>query len=77
MSKEAITVTIDRHLHQWIKEKGGNKSKVVNSLLSQMWHKAQNRIKGHGYATPLEQAKDNFEEHMRLLNQELDRMGEE
>jgi hypothetical protein len=76
MGKEAITVTIDRHLHQWIKEKGGNKSRVVNQLLSKMWHNDQNRPKGHGYATPLAKAKDNFDEHMRQLNEVLDEMGE-
>ncbi len=37
MAKDAITVTIDRHLHTWIKEKGGNKSKIVNNLLHKQW----------------------------------------
>ncbi len=37
MAKDAVTVTIDRHLHDWIKEKGGNKSRVINNLLHTMW----------------------------------------
>ena len=37
MGKEAVTITIDSHLHQWIKEKGGNKSRVVNTLLHECW----------------------------------------
>lgn len=37
MGKEAITVTVDSHLHQWIREGGGNKSKVVNSILAKAW----------------------------------------
>ena len=37
MAKEAVTITIDRHLHQWIKEKGGNKSRVMNTLLHDCW----------------------------------------
>jgi predicted transcriptional regulator len=39
MAKEAITITVDGHIHQWIKEKGGNKSKVVNTLLHSLWVK--------------------------------------
>ena len=41
MGKEAITITIDSHIHQWIKEHGGNKSKVVNRLLVNAWLKTQ------------------------------------
>lgn len=41
MGKEAITITIDSHIHQWIKEQGGNKSKVVNRLLANAWYKTQ------------------------------------
>ena len=37
MAKDALTVTIDRHLHDWIKEKGGNKSRIVNNLLHKQW----------------------------------------
>ncbi len=37
MAKDAVTVTIDRHLHDWIKEKGGNKSGVINNLLHKIW----------------------------------------
>ena len=37
MGKEAITITIDRHIHQWIKDQGGNKSRVVNRILTNAW----------------------------------------
>ena len=35
--KDTITVTIDRHLHDWIKEKGGKKSRIVNEILHKQW----------------------------------------
>ena len=37
MGKEAITITIDTHLHQWIKDQGGNKSRAVNKILMNAW----------------------------------------
>jgi glycogen synthase len=72
MGKEAITVTIDRHLHQWIKEKGGNKSRVVNQLLHECWNKQRDKPR----ESPLHLRKRSFDEHMKQLDEVLDEMGE-
>jgi len=80
MVKEAITITIDRHIHQWIKDKGGNKSKVVNTLLTSLWIRATE----NGSQTSQRQLSDLMGEekeeymkkHMAKLNAELDRMME-
>jgi len=63
MAKEAVTITIDRHLHQWIKEKGGNKSKVVNSLLHECWIKQRDNPR----VWPSPNVKDKHDEHMKKV----------
>ena len=73
MAKEAVTITIDSHLHQWIKEKGGNKSRVVNSLLHQCWINQRDKPR----ESPLHLRKRTFEDHMKQLEERLDKMGEE
>jgi hypothetical protein len=37
MGKVVLTVTIDAHLDQWIKQKGGMKSRIVNTILHDAW----------------------------------------
>ena len=73
MGKEAITVTIDRHLHQWIKEKGGNKSRVVNQLLHECWIKQRDKPR----ESPLQRRKLSFEEHWIQLQKEMDAKQDE
>ena len=64
MAKDAMTITIDRHLHDWIKEKGGNKSKIVNSLLHTSWINEGNKKR----STPsLAQMDRNLKDHMAKM----------
>ena len=74
MPKEAITITIDRHIHQWIKDQGGNKSRVVNRILNQVWVKNKKTV---AKESPLLLRQRSFEAHWEQVQAELDRMGEE
>jgi len=80
MVKEAITITIDRHIHQWIKDKGGNKSKVVNTLLTSLWIRATPesfQVKQRQLSDLMGEEKEEYmKKHMAKLNAELDRMME-
>jgi len=80
MVKEAITITIDRHIHQWIKDKGGNKSKVVNTLLTSLWIRATEpgaETSQRQLSDLMGDEKDQYmKKHMAKLNAELDRMME-
>ncbi len=68
MAKDCMTVTIDRHLHDWIKEKGGNKSKIVNSLLHESWINEGNK---KPRKQTMRHKKKNFDNHMQQLFKEL------
>ena len=72
MAKDAVTVTIDRYLHDWIKEKGGNKSRVVNRMLTIMWQSEALKPVNKRRESPLHRRRRNFEAHMKQLNAELD-----
>jgi glycogen synthase len=72
MAKEAVTITIDSHLHQWIKEKGGNKSRVVNTLLHQCWINQRDKPR----ESPLLLRKRTFDDKWKQLEELLDKKAE-
>ena len=60
MGKVVLTVTIDAHLDQWIKQKGGMKSRVINTILHNAWIN-----EGNKKSKP--RTKGNIEDHMKKV----------
>lgn len=64
MGKVVLTVTIDAHLDQWIKQKGGMKSRIVNTILHKAWvNEGQKRPQ----VRPRSHMSNGMEEHMKKV----------